>query len=208
MERRCGPLRGRSREPLTETVSPYLLRRPGALPGQRVCDIGCGGGPLTIRAGGQPWRRGGEALGVDLSALWWTWPGTGPPRPAPFCFVQLDVQTGTLRPGPFDLVASQFGVMFFDEPTACLSAHPLRCCAGRPLRLRLLAGCRDATPGTSAPHCGRCSHHPLPLPGNSPVGPFALGDDEYVHELLEAAGFGVRRELRRTTRKCAPLGAA
>jgi hypothetical protein len=30
---------------------------------------------------------------------------------------------------------------------------------------------------------------PTPGPGKSPVGPFALGDDEYVRELLEAAGY-------------------
>jgi hypothetical protein len=29
----------------------------------------------------------------------------------------------------------------------------------------------------------------VPAPGKSPVGPFALGDDEYVRELLEAAGY-------------------
>jgi hypothetical protein len=34
---------------------------------------------------------------------------------------------------------------------------------------------------------------PTPAPGKSPVGPFAFGDDEYVGEILEAAGFtGVR----------------
>ena len=37
-------------------------------------------------------------------------------------FVQLDVQTGTFDEAPFDLVASQFGVMFFDEPTAAFAA--------------------------------------------------------------------------------------
>ena len=30
---------------------------------------------------------------------------------------------------------------------------------------------------------------PVPPPGKSPVGPFTLGDDEYVRDVLGAAGF-------------------
>jgi hypothetical protein len=30
---------------------------------------------------------------------------------------------------------------------------------------------------------------PVPAPGKSPFGPFSFGDDEYVREILEAAGF-------------------
>ena len=30
----------------------------------------------------------------------------------------------------------------------------------------------------------------LPEPGKSPVGPFSLGDDEYVRDVLGGAGFG------------------
>ena len=55
------------RERLTDAVSPELLRAVAARAGQRVCDIGCGGGGLTLalaRAVGD----GGEAVGIDLSA--------------------------------------------------------------------------------------------------------------------------------------------
>ena len=39
-----------------------------------------------------------------------------------------------------------------------------------------------------------------PAPGKSPVGPFAFGDEEYVRELLEAAGFGaVQVDAHETT---------
>ncbi len=55
------------RERLTEAVSPSLLRTLDARPGQRVCDIGCGGGPLTL-ALADGVGPDGEAVGVDISA--------------------------------------------------------------------------------------------------------------------------------------------
>ncbi len=51
----------------------------------------------------------------------------------------MDVQTGELGQDPFDLVVSQLGVMFFDEPTAAFGAIRRPCRTGWPVRLRLLA---------------------------------------------------------------------
>ena len=47
----------------------------------------------------------------------------------------------------------------------------------------------------------------VPAPGKSPVGPFALGDDEYVRELLEAAGFAEVRSTGHETTVRAPANA-
>ena len=73
-------------------------------------------------------------------------------------FVDMDVQTGTLELGPFDLAVSQFGVMFFDEPTAALAAIKLgwrrtgasSSPAGR---------ASSETRGMSAQHCGLSCRH-------------------------------------------------
>ncbi len=37
-------------------------------------------------------------------------------------FVEADVQVSALDGAPFDLAVSQFGVMFFDEPTAAFAS--------------------------------------------------------------------------------------
>jgi len=90
--------------------------------------------------------------------------------------------------------------MFFDEPTKAFTAIESLLRPGG----RLVFACwqsvernpwhtgivlRDLLPGP-----------PTPAPGKSPVGPFAFGDDEYVGEILEAAGFtGVQADQAAVT---------
>jgi SAM-dependent methyltransferase len=104
-------------------------------------------------------------------------------------FVEADVQVSDLNGGPFDLAVSQFGVMFFDEPTAAFAAiRSLLAPNGR-----FVFACWQGVERNPW-HTGPALRRLLPPPrtpefGKSPVGPFALGDDEYVRELLEAAGY-------------------
>ncbi len=178
------------RERLTETVTPYLLEAARPRPGQRVLDIGCGGGALAIALAGAV-APGGEVVGVDLSAslLDLARSRAGEAGASGLRFVQLDVQTDSLPEAPFDLAVSQFGVMFFDEPTAAFSAVRRALAVGGRLVFACWQGVEDnpwhvgtaLRPFVAAP--------PVPPPGKSPVGPFSLGDDEYVCEILEAAGF-------------------
>ena len=194
------------RERLTDAVSPYLLEAADARPGQRVCDIGCGGGALTIALARRRRARAAGPSGSTSRHRCSSWPGAGPAEAgvANVRFVEMDVQTGASAGEPFDLAVSQFGVMFFDEPTAAFGA--IRA-SSRPAG----ASCSPAgrasstTPGTSAPRCGRCSRRrPVPPPGKSPVGPFALGDDEYVRDLLGAAGFAAVESTPHETTVRAP----
>ncbi len=178
------------RERLTDTVSPYLLDAVGARPGQRVCDIGCGGGALTTTLAGLV-GPDGEAVGIDLSVPLLelardraTQSGVANVR-----FVQLDVQTGTLAEPPFDLAVSQFGVMFFDEPTAAFRAIRGYLKPGGRLVFACWQGVERNPWHTGTTLRPLLPSPPVPAPGKSPVGPFALGDDEYVGEILEAAGF-------------------
>jgi SAM-dependent methyltransferase len=171
-------------------VSPCLLDAAGARPGQRVCDIGCGGGSLTIKLAGLVGPEG-EAVGIDLSVplIELARDRAESADSANVRFVQLDVQTGTLAEAPFDLAVSQFGVMFFDEPTAAFSA--IRSYLGPDGRL--VFACWQSVERNPW-HAGTALRRllpppPVPVPGKSPVGPFAFGDDEYVSELLEAAGY-------------------
>ena len=111
------------RERLTEALTPYLLEAIEARPGQRVCDIGCGGGLLAIALAGAVAPEG-RVVGLDLSAPLLELAGerarqAGAPNVE---FVVVDVQTGSLGHEPFDLVVSQLGVMFFDEPLVAFGA--------------------------------------------------------------------------------------
>ena len=178
------------RERLTDAVSPYLLSAIDARAGQRVCDIGCGGGALTV-ALARAVTPGGEAVGLDLSAplLELARRRGAAAGATDLRFVQMDVQTDTLDEVPFDLAVSQFGVMFFDEPLAAWGA------VRRLLRpgARLVFACWQGVEQNPW-HIGTALRPllpppPVPPPGKSPVGPFALGDDEYTREVLEGAGF-------------------
>jgi SAM-dependent methyltransferase len=179
------------RERLTETVSPYLLAAIGARPGQRVLDIGCGGGGLALALASAV-APGGEVVGVDFSAplLDLARARADEAGAAGLRFVQLDVQTGALDGPPFDLAVSQFGVMFFDEPMAAFGTVR-RTLGGDG---RLVFACWQGVEHNPW-HAGTAlrpfvTPPRVPPPGKSPVGPFALGDDEYVREILEGAGFG------------------
>jgi SAM-dependent methyltransferase len=180
------------RERLTEAVSPYLLKAADARPGLRVCDLGCGGGGLTIMLAGLV-VPGGQVVGVDVSAplLDLARERTRAAGIENAHFVRVDVQTssGEISEEPFDLAVSQFGVMFFDEPLAAFGAIRRLLRPGG----RLVFACWQDVERNPW-HVGTALRPllpppPVPPPGKSPVGPFALGDDEYVREILAGAGF-------------------
>lgn len=196
------------RERLTEAVTPYLVRAVDPRPGQRIVDIGCGGGGLTL-ALSEAVAPGGEVVGVDLSAalLDLARRRADDAGATTTSFVQVDVQTGSLGSVPFDVAVSQFGVMFFDEPTAAFAAIRRALVPGG----RLVFACWQDVERNPW-HAGAALRPfvpppPVPLPGKSPVGPFALGDDEYARELLEAAGFTVGASTPHETVVRAPASA-
>jgi SAM-dependent methyltransferase len=179
------------REKLTEAVSPYVLAAVGALPGQHLCDVGCGGGSLAVALASAV-GPAGSVVGLDISVplLGMAWERAAAAGCRNVRFVEMDVQTGSGEEGPFDVVVSQFGVMFFDEPTVAFGAIRRRVGDGG----RFVFSCWQAVERN--PWHLRSALRALlpapvtPPPGKSPVGPFVLGDDEYVRDILGAAGFG------------------
>jgi SAM-dependent methyltransferase len=122
-------------------------------------------------------------------------------------FIEADVQVSTLKGEPYDLAVSQFGVMFFDEPTAAFAAiRTLLVPDGR-----FVFACWQGVERNPW-HTGTALRKLLPppgtpAPGKSPVGPFALGDEEYVRELLEAAGYAHVESSAYETKVRAPASA-
>jgi SAM-dependent methyltransferase len=121
-------------------LSPHLFGAAAISPGERVLDVGCGCGATTIMAaqaargpagaGPDSWPPGrggpvpgGSAVGLDLS---------GPMlkvarRLADEAgavnagFVQGDAEACPLRRASCDVIISNFGVMFFEDPAAAFA---------------------------------------------------------------------------------------
>ena len=93
-----------------------------AAPGERVLDVGCGNGALSVAIGSIV-APGGSVLGLDVSgpmlavaARRASEAGLGN-----VTFERGDAQVHPLPDGAFDAVVSRFGVMFFDDPVAAFA---------------------------------------------------------------------------------------
>jgi SAM-dependent methyltransferase len=185
------------RERLTDTISPYLLDGMALQKGERVLDIGSGGGKTALAAAGAV-GADGFVVGADISEPL-TQLANHRAREAGVnnvAFRVADVQLDHIDGGPFDVAMSQFGVMFFDEPIvafANIRGHL------KP-RGRLRFACwqsNERNPWFFAPVVAEfLTPPPPPAPGKSPTGPFALADQARTTSILEGAGFA---EVRCTT---------
>ncbi len=176
------------REVLTDSVTPVLLEALQLRPGERVLDVGCGGGKATMAACRQV-QPGGSAVGADISKALLSLATERASGMSAVGWQQTDMQTDSVPGKPFDVVMSQFGVMFFDEPVNAFAnihshLHPggrLGFACWQPLDLNPWFVGPALAPYVAAP--------PPPAPGKSPTGPFVLGDSDRVRQILTEAGF-------------------
>jgi SAM-dependent methyltransferase len=178
------------RERLTDAVTAFVLDAAALRPGERVLDVGCGGGKTSLaaaRAVGVEGAVVGADLSTPLSVLASRRAGEAGAENVTFCVV--DMQSDTVDGGPFDVALSQFGVMFFDEPVTAFAN----------IRAHLKPGGRIAfacwqtgerNPWFFASAIADLLPPPLsPAPGKSPTGPFSLGDTAQTASILRSAGF-------------------
>lgn len=160
-------------------------------PGQRVLDIGCGSGATTLELA----RRvgpGGSVVGVDISAAM-----LEPAREQAavggvtnVVFVVADAQLDDLGIGSFDAGFSQFGVMFFSDPSTAF-ANIRR--ALRPGGTLAFACWQDVfanewmlVPGMAV---ASATGTLPPMPGPGEPGPFSLAELGRAEAVLLGAGF-------------------
>jgi len=100
-------------ESLTATAAPHLVRFAGIKPGQKVLDVGCGTGVVTLTA----LRAGAQAQGIDLTPeLVARARENAALMKIDATFQEGDAENLPFPDATFDVVISQFGHMFAPRP--------------------------------------------------------------------------------------------
>ncbi|MGJ5178911.1 class I SAM-dependent methyltransferase [Bradyrhizobium oligotrophicum] len=173
---------------LLAPVSQILIDRIAAKPGDRILDIGCGCGGLSIALARQV-APGGHVLGVDISAPMLERARAVAPAGLPAEFVLADATVHPFPPASFDLMVSRFGVMFFADPVTSF-ANMRR--ALKPGGHLVFACWREpkANPWMIAPLQAVYRHVPkLPEMAPEDPGPFAFASEARVTRILAESGF-------------------
>ncbi|MDA8290433.1 MAG: class I SAM-dependent methyltransferase [Actinomycetota bacterium] len=177
------------RERMTAEVTSYLLDHLAPSPGERVLEIGSGGGTATFAIAER--LPSGSVTGADISAplcaLARSRADDG--KVANASFVVADAQCDTIPGGPFDAAASQFGVMFFEDPVAAFANVRSHVVPGG--RFTFVCWCDPSRNpwlvlSALAPFLPRVPATPGPT---QPTGPFSLADAASTTTLLEQAGW-------------------
>lgn len=176
-------------EGMIAPVGNALLKQADFKPGERVLDIGCGGGGTTI-AIAQAVGPSGEVLGIDIS------PDLTDAASSRFSdsdisnirFLCADAASVALADAPYDRLFSRFGSMFFTEPhKAFANLHSLLRPGGR-IDLAVWGPPRDNLWMMEMMGVVR-RHVDIPPAIPRTPGPFALEDIDYLNEILASGGF-------------------
>ena len=178
------------RERFTDAITSRVVAALNPQPGEKVLDIGSGGGRLGL-AIAERVRPGGKVTGADISAGMVAMASgrAAEAKAKNISFVQCDVQADRLPGAPFDAATSQFGVMFFEDPVAAFTN--IRKSLKRGGRLAFACWQSGAKNNwCTAPVLMPFAPAPPPrAPGAPPPGPFAFGDPKYTRGILAGAGF-------------------
>lgn len=173
-------------EGMIAPVGAAAIAHAGFRPGDRVIDIGCGGGVTSLEIA----RLVGDGYvtGLDLSQ---TLVDTANRRLADAALDNVDfvcADAATAEQEGFDVLFSRFGVMFFENPVAAFTN--MRSFLKDSGRLCFVCW----GPPNEQPWVGRlmaiaAKYVELPPPVPNAPGPFAFGDMDYLRGILDQSGF-------------------
>jgi SAM-dependent methyltransferase len=181
----------REAERFDSLLAPFgdrLLTAAVLEPGERVLDVGCGNGAVSLEAA-RAVGSSGRVTGLDLSApMLEVARRRTEEQGIDVDFVQGDAQVASFDQ-LFDVVVSRFGVMFFDDPEAAFANLAQ---ATRPGGRMCFVCWQEmfANEWIAVPAMAMVGHVGLPeLPEPGAPGPFALADPERTRDLLQSAGW-------------------
>jgi SAM-dependent methyltransferase len=189
------------RERMTDAVTAFVLDAAALRPGERVLDVGCGGGNTSLaatRAVGSDGAVVGADISTQLTALAQRRATEAGVENADFYVA--DMQVDTVAGAPFDAAISQFGVMFFDEPRTAFANIRGHLRPGGRLAFACWQSMEENTWFFGRAIANLVPPPPAPAPGKSPTGPFSLADPAQTTAMLQTAGF---EEIVRTPHELA-----
>ena len=176
-------------EGMIAPIGEALLKQAEFKPGERVLDIGCGGGGTTI-AIAKSVAPAGDVLGIDISPDLTTAStkraadaGVGNIR-----FICADAANVQLTDAPYDRLFSRFGSMFFSEPHKAFANLASLLRPGARIDLAVWAAPRDNLWMMEMMSIVRRFVDVPPAIPRAP-GPFAFEDLDYLREVVAAGGF-------------------
>jgi len=167
-----------------------LIKKAAPTGGEHGLDIGCGFGDLTIELA-QIVGPNGFALGVDLSSPMLE-KAENSARAAGLRnirFENVDAQTHAFPEHAFELMVSQFGLMFFADPVAAFAnLRPTLRRGGRVFFLCWQWRERSQSIAIPLNVVAQFIDVPPPRPPGTP-GQFGFADPYLIRKILDSAGF-------------------
>ena len=173
-----------------QTFTDALLATIDAKPGERILDIGCGTGDISLSLAKQVGEHGAiEAFDIAEPLLERARDRAQASQTANIRFQHGDAQKHRFVQGAFDVLASRFGVMFFAEPVTAFANMKKALKPDGRMIFACWSGMED-NPWFRVPRDVAIAHlgKPKPFPPRAP-GPLAFSEPEYVSGILEDAGY-------------------
>jgi len=176
-------------EGMLAPIGEALIAAARFQPGDHVIDVGCGAGWTTLEIAGHVGPKG-RATGLDISP---TLIRTAQVRAVRLGIENVHFQVGDasvaeVEGAPFDYLFSRFGIMFFADPHAAFThLHGFLKPGGR--AMFACWGPQAQNPWVVEVMGLVQKYVDLPPPPPRAPGPFALGEEDYLRDILGKAGF-------------------
>lgn len=175
-------------EGMIAPIGAALLARADYRQGERVLDLGCGGGATTLAIADAVGPEG-AALGLDVAPMLIEQAEQRAALAGSTAhFVCADAATVQLAEPPFDRLFSRFGSMFFDAPIPAFTNLRSLLKPDARIDLAVWANPRDNLWMMEVMGVVR-GHVDIPPATPRAPGPFAFEDLGYLEEILTGAGF-------------------